>query len=109
MEGNSPGRLELWDAISHLPVAFTGEYRMRRGRQGWVMPEEDIPSMLQMIEHKIAFSEIEVHRGEVLIRLKSLLEADLEEFTRATASKAERTGGAVFAILVDLDRTIITP
>jgi hypothetical protein len=61
---------------------------MRRGRQGWIMPEEDIPSMLQMIEAKIASSEIEVHHRDVLIRLKSLLEEDLEEVTRrATASR----------------------
>ena len=65
---------------------------MRRGRQGWVMPEEDIPSMLQMIEEKIAASEIEVHHRDVLIRLKSLLEGDLEEVTRATASTAGEDG-----------------
>jgi hypothetical protein len=58
---------------------------MRRGRQGWIMPEEDIPSMLQMIEAKIASSEIEVHQRDVLIRLKSLLEDDLEEVTRRAA------------------------
>jgi len=52
------------------------------------MPEEDIPSMLQMIEAKIASSEIEVHHWDVLIRLKSLLEGDLEEVTGATASRA---------------------
>jgi hypothetical protein len=27
------------------------------------MPQEDIPSMLQVIEEKIASSKIEVHRG----------------------------------------------
>ena len=67
---------------------------MRKGRQGWVMPEEDIPSMLRMIEARIASSEIEVHHRDVLIRLKSLLEADLEEVTAdARASTAGQDSG----------------
>jgi hypothetical protein len=51
------------------------------------MPAEDIPSMLKMIEEKIASSEIEVHHRDTLIRLKSLLEDDLEEVGTMTAVK----------------------
>jgi len=42
------------------------------------MPEEDIPSMLQMIEAKIASSEIEVDHRHALIRLRDILERDLQ-------------------------------
>jgi hypothetical protein len=42
------------------------------------MPAEDIPSMLQMIEEKIASSEIEVQRRHTLIRLRHILEEDLQ-------------------------------
>ena len=51
---------------------------MRSRQRGWTMPEEDIPSMLQMIEAKIASSEIEVHHRDTLIRLRDILEEDLQ-------------------------------
>ena len=54
---------------------------MRRGRQGWIMPEEDIPSMLQMIEAKIASSEIEFQHRSALIRLRAILEDHLQDQT----------------------------
>ena len=50
---------------------------MRRRRQAWTMPKEDIPSMLQMVEEKITSSEIEVHQRHTLIRLRHLLEEEL--------------------------------
>lgn len=40
-------------------------------------PEEDISSMLQMIEEKITSSQIEVQQRHTLIRLRHLLEEDL--------------------------------
>ena len=52
---------------------------MRARRRGWIMPREDIPSMLQMIEAKIASSEIEFQHRSALIRLRAILEEDLEE------------------------------
>jgi len=42
------------------------------------MSEDDIPSMLHMIEEKIASSEIEVHHRDTLIRLREILEEDLQ-------------------------------
>ncbi len=42
------------------------------------MPEEDIPSMLRMIEEKIASSGIKVEYRGVLVRLRSMLEEDLQ-------------------------------
>ena len=41
------------------------------------MPLEDIPSMLQQIEAKIASSEINLHHRDTLIRLRHILEEDL--------------------------------
>ncbi len=65
---------------------------MRSRARGWIMPAEDIPSMLQMIEEKIASSEIEVQHRDTLIRLKSLLEDDLEEVGTMTAVKQNGEG-----------------
>jgi hypothetical protein len=41
------------------------------------MPMEHIPTMFQMIEAKIASSNIEVHHRDALVRLRSILEDDL--------------------------------
>jgi hypothetical protein len=54
---------------------------MRARRRGWIMPREDIPPMLQMIEAKIASSEIELQHRSALIRLRAILEEDLEDQT----------------------------
>ena len=54
---------------------------MRARRRGWIMPREDIPSMLQMIEAKIASSEIEFQHRSALIRLRAILEEDLQDQT----------------------------
>ena len=65
---------------------------MRSGARGWIMPAEDILSMLKMIEGKIASSEIELHRRDILIRLKCLLEDDLEQVGARTAAEWTETG-----------------
>ncbi len=50
---------------------------MRSRQRGWIMPEEDIPSMLQLIEEKIA--SLNDWRGAALSRLRRLVhEADPE-------------------------------
>ncbi len=54
---------------------------MRSRHRGWIMPEEDIPSMLQMIEEKIASSEIEVEHRHAPIRLRDILEGDLHRIS----------------------------
>ncbi len=51
---------------------------MRSRARGWIMPVEDIAPMLQMIEEKIASSEIEVEHRHALIRLRDILEDDLQ-------------------------------
>jgi hypothetical protein len=47
------------------------------------MPEEDIPTILQMIAERIASSEIEVHHRNTLIRLRSMLADDLLQIRTA--------------------------
>ena len=54
---------------------------MRVRRRGWIMRREDIPPMLQMIEAKIASSEIEFQHRSALIRLRAILEEDLQDQT----------------------------
>jgi hypothetical protein len=49
---------------------------MRSQRRGWTMPEEDMRSLLRLIEEKVRSSEIEVRHRDALIRL---LESDLAE------------------------------
>ncbi len=58
---------------------------MRSGPPGWIMPEEDIPTMLQLIEERIASSEIEVHHRDTLIRLRSILADDLLHIRKAAS------------------------
>jgi hypothetical protein len=58
------------------------------------MPEEDIPTMLQMIAERIASSEIEVHHRDTLIRLRSMLADDLLQIrTAAPASSGSSASG----------------
>ena len=51
---------------------------MRKGRGGWTMPEEDARSMLREIEERIKASNIEVRHRDALIRLRAIIEGDLE-------------------------------
>jgi hypothetical protein len=55
---------------------------MRSQRRGWTMPEEDIRSLLRLIEEKVRSSEIEVRHRDALIRLRSILESDLAELAK---------------------------
>jgi hypothetical protein len=52
------------------------------------MPEEDITSMLQMIEERIASSEIEVRHRDILIWLRSLLADDLLQIRKAAPARS---------------------
>ncbi len=65
---------------------------MRSRQRGWIMPEEDIPSMLQMIEAKITSSEIEVQHRDTLIRLRDILEEDLHRVSLDMAAGTCREG-----------------
>ena len=51
---------------------------MRKGRSGWTMPEDDARSMLLEIEERIKASNIEVRHRDALIRLRAIIEEDLQ-------------------------------
>ena len=54
------------------------------------MPAEEARTFLQQIQEKIASSDIEVPYRDVLIRLRSIIEEDLEaEFERSVGSRQE--------------------
>ena len=49
-----------------------------RHRRAWTMPVEEARTFLQQLQEKIAFSDIEVAHRDALIRLRSIIEEDLE-------------------------------
>jgi hypothetical protein len=49
-----------------------------RHRRAWTMSVEEARTFLQQLQEKIASSEIEVAHRDVLIRLRSIIEEDLE-------------------------------
>ena len=63
-----------------------------RHAKGWLMPAEDMRSMLQLIQEKISSSEIEARHRDVLIRLQSILESDLAALAVASEKRVEREG-----------------
>jgi len=56
---------------------------MRQARRGWTMPEENARSMLSMIEERIRSSDIRVEHRDALIRLRTMIEDDLEVSPRS--------------------------
>jgi hypothetical protein len=64
---------------------------MRQRSLGWIMPEAEILSTLELIEQKIRSPKIDVRHQDVLIRLKAILENDLNGL-RLKRSSGEREG-----------------
>jgi hypothetical protein len=54
------------------------------------MPPEEARTFLQRLQEKIASSDIEVRHRDVLIRLRSIIEEDLETGRSALAEPARR-------------------
>ena len=50
---------------------------MRQRARGWIMPEADMLSLLRLIDERINSPKIEVRHRDTLIRLRDILEADL--------------------------------
>jgi hypothetical protein len=50
---------------------------MRYRTRGWIMLEADIVTMLRLIDEKIRSPEIDVGHCDALIRLRNILEDDL--------------------------------
>ena len=65
-----------------------------RHKRAWTMPAEEARTFLQQIQEKIASSDIEVPHRDVLIRLRSIIEEDLEaEFECSVGSRQEDQPG----------------
>ena len=47
-------------------------------KQAWTIPADEARTLLRQIQRKIASSDIEVAHRDVLIRLRSIIEEDLE-------------------------------
>ena len=62
---------------------------MRKVRGAWTMPEEDARTMLRQIEERIKTSSIGIRHRDALIRLRAIIEDDLQ----ANRSFQERTTG----------------
>jgi hypothetical protein len=60
---------------------------MRRETRGWVMPKSDMLSMLRLIDEKIRSPEIDVQHQDVLIRLREILENDLNRLRLGSPSR----------------------
>ena len=56
---------------------------MPKARRGWTIPDEDARSMLTMIEERIRSSDIQVEHRDALIRLRAMIEDDLEVSPRS--------------------------
>jgi hypothetical protein len=46
--------------------------------RGWIMPEADILSLLRLIDERISSAQIEVRHRDAQIRLRDILEGDLQ-------------------------------
>ena len=51
---------------------------MRNARRGWTMSEPEARRMLALIGRKLSSPEIQVRHRDALIRLRALIEDDLE-------------------------------
>ena len=65
---------------------------MHQRRRGWIMPETDMLSMLGLIEERVRSPEINVRHRDALIRLRDILEQDLNS-DRIDCSSDERSTG----------------
>ena len=53
---------------------------MHQRRRGWIMPETDMLSMLRLIDERVRSPEIDVRHCDALIRLRDILEQDLDSY-----------------------------
>lgn len=70
---------------------------MRRRTRGWIMPEAEIISMLTLIDEKIHSREIEVQHRDALIRLRDILENDLDDQQRDRSAQDQQSNREVAA------------
>ena len=64
---------------------------MRTKRRGWIMPEADIVSMLWALDERIGSPNLDVHRCDILIRLRDILGDDLSNHRPEEVSQEQET------------------
>ncbi|WP_262270469.1 hypothetical protein [Microvirga yunnanensis] len=62
---------------------------MRHETRGWIMPEADMLAMLRLIDEKIRLAEVETRHRDALIRLREILENDLNDLSRGRSSSKQ--------------------
>jgi hypothetical protein len=65
---------------------------MRQRTRGWIMPEADMLSMLKLIDERVRSPEINVRHRDALIRLRDILEQDLDSNRIDKSSDEQSTG-----------------
>ena len=62
---------------------------MRQRSRGWVMPEADMLPVLRLIDEKIQSPEIGTRHRDALIRLREILENDLNDLSFGRSSSKQ--------------------
>ena len=64
---------------------------MRQRARGWIMPEADIVSLIRLIDERVSSPRIEVQHRDTLIRLRDILEDDLNRYRHDRLLKQQET------------------
>ena len=62
---------------------------MQQRARGWVMPEADIVSLLRLIDERVSSPKIEARHRDTLIRLRDMLEDDLNRHSHNKSRKGQ--------------------
>jgi len=82
---------------------------MRNARRAWTLPEQDARSMLRLIEERIRASDIRVEHRDALIRLRAMVEDDLEANAQCEAASWPSASDARRAANIRGDKYLGTP
>ena len=64
---------------------------MQHRTRGWIMPEADILSLLRLIDERVSSHKIEVRHRDTLIRLRDILEDDLNRHRNDELPREQQT------------------
>ena len=79
MSSKPPFGLEVHASTAYLVARKAGVLlQMRNARRGWIMPEDEARTLLRLIEDRVRASDIEVRHRDALIRLRAMIEDDLD-------------------------------
>ena len=64
---------------------------MRQRARGWIMPKTDIVPLIRLIDERVSSPRIEVRYRDTLIRLRDILEDDLNRYRYDRLLKQQET------------------